>query len=137
MKAGAVLALLLAWLAPLSAIYQDQVGEWDWHQQNVGRPKGALFEVRLPSKSAEYLLVCLLLCACLFIQMCGRMTMLGMRDVMRCDAMLLLGVQGKSMLVWTDEGVLAAVNVRTGALNWRLVLPTGNKRCMPLVDHCE
>jgi hypothetical protein len=38
------------------------------------------------------------------------------------------------MLVWTDEGVLAAVNVRTGALNWRLVLPAGNEHRTLLTD---
>jgi len=41
------------------------------------------------------------------------------------------------MLVWTDEGVLAAVNVRTGALNWRLVLPTGNKHCTRILSIFE
>jgi len=78
MKAGAVLALLLAWLAPLSAIYQDQVGEWDWHQQNVGRPKGVLFEVRIyENKHGVYLIAWLLPCTAPFMQLYGGITALG------------------------------------------------------------
>ena len=45
MRLFAIVTLLATWLLPLSALYEEQIGEWDWQLQNIGSPAAVLYEV--------------------------------------------------------------------------------------------
>ena len=78
-RTGVWLGLLLANVALVRCIFEDQAGASDWKKENIGNIKRAVY-------------------------------------------------QRKQVYVATDSNVVAAMNVRTGNIEWRHALPQGPSR---------
>uniref|UniRef100_A0A8C6SQW6 ER membrane protein complex subunit 1 n=1 Tax=Neogobius melanostomus TaxID=47308 RepID=A0A8C6SQW6_9GOBI len=128
---------LLAILYTVQAVFEDQVGKFDWKQQYVGSVRFAHFDNQI--QSSKKVLVATE--KNVFAAINTRTGELFWRHVDKTgpegniDALLLQGQD--AVMVVGDGRILRSWEVNVGGLNWEMVLDSGSFQSASLVGHQE
>ncbi|CAL8319167.1 unnamed protein product [Merluccius merluccius] len=119
------------------AVFEDQVGKFDWRQQYAGKVRFALFDMHVQSSKK----VLMATEKNVFASVNTRTGDLAWRHVDstgpegNIDSLLLHGQD--AVLVVGDGRLLRSWDINVGGLNWEMVLDTGSFQAASFVGHLD